>query len=221
MPTTMSTAVPAAIGALALALLWGWTATAAADGRVNCADLGNRVDFTLRANLEITEHGSKCLITGRVRGNVTVRDFSRACEPPPIGVGQQAAELTAVNVIGGTIDGNVLSFGRRCAMVWLRERATVAGNVTHFAGGNLGFLDAPGFAVHAGSTVHGNVILGNGLLWATSTATDNRVDRHIICVAGVPRGPSGTGERGSGSRTDWDGADGDVDGTIGGHYLGC
>ncbi len=212
----------------ALALLTAATAvlavgaTSASAGRpANCADFGNAIDSDLRGNLQVSEHGSKCLITGTVSGNVTVTDHSSICDPPPAGMGQTGAELTAVNVVGGRVLGNITADGRRCAMVWLREGAEVGGNVIYRAQGNLGFLDAPGSAHHEGSTVHGNVILRGGLLWATSTATDNRVDGHIICNGGAPRGPAGVGAIGSGSATDWDGHEGDVDGTIGGHYLGC
>lgn len=194
---------------------------AAAHQPLDCADVGNVVDFTVHGDLEITEHGTKCLITGTVAGNVTVRDSSAVCEPPPAGMGQQFADLTAANVVGGSILGNLRAHGGRCAMAWLREGADVGGNVIYRAGGNLGFLDAPGVAQHEGSTVHGNVILKGGLLWATSSSTTNRVDGHIICNGGLPRGESGLGETGSGSRTDWDGYEGDVDGTIGGRYIGC
>jgi hypothetical protein len=56
---------------------------------VNCAELGNTVSGTLESNLVITEHGSKCVITGTVRGNVKVRDDSTICAPPPEGTGQE------------------------------------------------------------------------------------------------------------------------------------
>ncbi len=185
-----------------------WSQSQAKD-TVNCADLGHTVAGTLEANLEVTEHGSKCVVTGTVDGNVTVRDDSSVCAPPPQGVGQAAEELTAVNVIGGTVEGSITSFGGLCAMIWLRHGATVDGNVTHGAAGNLGFLDIPG-EVHPGSVVHGNVVVKSGKLFASSVAADNRVDRHITCVRGVP-------SSGTGNAADWDG-DGDSDGTIGGHY---
>lgn len=192
---------------------------------VDCADFGNRIDFTLKANLEITEHGTKCVITGTVDGNVTVADESATCDEPPAGVGQQAAELTAANLIGGTVLGNIKSSGRRCAMVWLRDGSTVDGNVIHGAGGNLGFLDTPEATEHPGATVTGNVILRGGRLWATGSSITNRVDGNIVCNGGAPRGPDGAdpvkGQLGSGSSTDWDGFQGDVDGTIGGKYIGC
>lgn len=213
-----------AVSSLVTALVGGWSGPAQA-GPADCADFGNRIDFTLKANLEITEHGTKCVITGTVDGNVTVADESATCDEPPAGVGQQAAELTAANLIGGTVLGNVKSSGGRCAMVWLRDGSKVDGNVIHRAGGNLGFLDAPGATEHPGATVTGNVILRGGRLWATGAATTNRVDGNIICNGGAPRGPDGAdpvkGQLGSGSNTDWDGFQGDVDGTIGGKYIGC
>jgi len=217
--------VHAALALSLLVALVGGPAGPAQASPVDCADFSNRIDFTLKANLEITEHGTKCVITGTVDGNVTVSDESRVCDEPPAGVGQQAAELTAANLIGGTVLGNVKSSGGRCAMVWLRDGSTIDGNVIHGAGGNLGFLDAPGATEHPGATVKGNVILRAGRLWATGSATTNRVDGNIVCNGGAPRGPDGAdpvkGQLGSGSNTDWDGFQGDVDGTIGGKYIGC
>jgi hypothetical protein len=215
-----ASALPALLVVVATAAVFAVAAPSASAWRpANCAKFGNTIDFDLHGDLRVSEHGSKCLITGTVRGNVKVVDHSTICDPPPAGVGQTAAQLTAVNAVGGRVLGNITAQGGRCAMVWLREGAEVGGNVIYSAQGNLGFLDAPDFAEHIGSTVHGNVILRGGLLWATSTATDNRVDGHIICNGGAPRGPSGTGELGSGSATDWDGFESDVDGTIGGRYL--
>lgn len=203
---------------LLVAAIVATSLAAASPGRaggppVDCAELGNVVDGVLDANLRITTHGAICTITGTVKGNVTVVDDTADCATRP--------PFTAANVVGGTIEGNVKAAGGLCAMVWLREGAEVHGNVVYRARGNLGFLDAPGATEQEGSTVHGNVILRGGLLWATSSATDNRVGGHIICNGGAPRGPSGVGELGSGSETDWDGFQNDVDGTIGGHYLGC
>lgn len=186
---------------------------ASAGRSVNCAEFGNVIDFNLKANLEISEHGTKCLITGIVDGNVTVTDDSTVCAPPPQGMGQQFAELTAAQIIGGTVEGNLNSSGGFCAMVWLRDGTTVEGNLTHGSDGNLGFLDVGGDSDPSGSTVAGNVRLIGGRLFATSVATDNRVDGHIVCAGGVPN-------FGPGTETDWDG-DGDTDGTIGGHYKGC
>jgi hypothetical protein len=202
----------------------GGPAAAAGTGTVNCAEFGNRIDFTLRANLEITEHGAKCVITGTVDGNVTVMDPSTACHEPPAGVGQQGPQLTAANLIGGSVLGNIKSSGGRCAMVWLRDGSVVDGNVIYRAAGNLGFLDVPGALEHPGATVRGNVILKGGRLWATGSATTNRIDGNLICNGGAPRGPEGAdpinGQLGSGTETDWDGA-ADVDGTLGGQYIGC
>lgn len=161
--------------------------------------------------------GSICLVLGTVQGNVTVVDRTEACSSRP--------PFTAVELAGGTIQGNVLSTGNRCAMVWLRDgtwiggsgASTVEGNVVVGAPGNLGFLgDGPG------ARVEGNAILlaaGSGL-FATGASNTNRVDRHLICLGGAPAGGSG-----SGSATDWDGLEGPgdlgADGTIGRRYLGC
>ena len=41
-------------------------------------------------------------------------------------------------------------------------------------------------------------------------------ETYIVCNGGDPLGGLA-----SGSDFDWDGADGDLDGTIGGSYLGC
>lgn len=196
------------------ALVFGaFASTASAGGSVNCADFGNVVDFTLEANLEVTEHGTKCLITGTVEGNVTVVDDSSACAPPPVGMGQQFTELTAAQIIGGAVNGNLTSSGGYCTMVWLRDGVSIEGNLTHGSAGNLGFLDVGGDPEPAGSFVAGNVRLNGGRLFASSVATDNRIDGHIVCDGGVAN-------FGPGSETDWDG-DGSVDGTIGGHYQGC
>ena len=161
---------PRSLALVAAIILVGTLALPApvrARGPVNCADLGNTVDFTLRGNLEITEHGSKCVITGAVTRNVTVSDDSTICAPPPEGMGQQEEELTAVNVIGGEIKGNIRSSGGYSAMIWLRHGSIVDGNVLNGAAGNLGFLDIEG-GYHPGSTVHGNVLLKSGNLFAAS-----------------------------------------------------
>lgn len=143
---------------------------------------------------------------------------------PAIALRLQGPQLTAANLIGGSVVGNVKSSRGRCAMVWLRDGSTVGGNVIYRAAGNLGFLDAPGALKHPGATVRGNVILKGGRLWATGSATTNRIDGNLICNGGAPRGPEGAdpvnGQLGSGAEMDWDGA-GDVDGTIGGKYVGC
>jgi hypothetical protein len=161
--------------------------------------------------------GSICLILGTVRGNVTVVDESDACALRP--------PFTALEVAGGTVDGNVASAGNQCAMVWLRDgtwvggggASTVGGNVIIGAPGNLGFLGNG-----QGALVEGNAILqapGSGL-FATGASNTNRVDRNLICQGGAPAGGSG-----SGSQTDWDGLEGPgdlgADGTIGRNYIGC
>jgi hypothetical protein len=194
------------------------------------ADYGGvvEVDQVVPGNLRVTRQspgvdptglgrGSICLVLGTVQGNVTVVDRTEACSSRP--------PFTAVELAGGTIQGNVLSAGNRCAMVWLRDgtwiggsgASTVEGNVVVGAPGNLGFLgEGPG------ARVEGNAILlapGSGL-FATGASNTNRVDRHLICLGGAPAGGSG-----SGSATDWDGLEGPgdlgADGTIGRRYLGC
>jgi hypothetical protein len=180
-------------------------ASAAAARTVNCADApyNNRISGLLEANLEITVHGSVCLVTGTVTGNVTVRNEDPQCDTRP--------PFVALDLEGGAIEGNVKAAGRRCVMVWLVDNATVSGNVIYEAEGNLGFLGDL-----AGATVRGNVLLKDGLLWATGASASNRVDGNLVCNGGEPLGGLD-----SGSDFNWDGADGDLDGTIGGAYLGC
>lgn len=157
--------------------------------------------------------GSICLVLGTVQGNVAVTDETEACNARP--------PFTALELAGGTVEGNVHSTGNRCAMIWLRdgtwvggdEASTVQGNVIVEAPGNLGFLgNGPG------AIVEGNAILqavGSGL-FANGASNTDRVDGHLICEGGAPAGGSG-----SGSETNWDGLDPDFDGTIGGRYIGC
>ncbi|MGH2656948.1 MAG: hypothetical protein ACRDIZ_09700 [Actinomycetota bacterium] len=187
-----------------------------------------QADQVVGGNLRITRQvpgvdptglgrGSICLILGTVRGNVTVVDKSDACAARP--------PFTAVELAGGTVEGNAASAGNQCAMVWLRDGtwiggndpSTVRGNVIIGAPGNLGFLGNG-----EGALVKGNAILqapGSGL-FATGASTTNRVDRNLMCQGGAPAGGSG-----SGSKTDWDGLEGPgdlgPDGTIGGRYIGC
>jgi hypothetical protein len=196
----------ATLSALSTAGALAQTGAAAAPARtVNCADppYNNLVSGTLRANLEISVHGSICLVTGTVTGNVTVRNNDPQCDSRP--------PFVALELGGGTIEGNVKAVGRRCVMVWLVDDATVNGNVIYKAEGNLGFLGDS-----AGATVDGTVLLKNGLLWATGASSSNRVDGNIVCNGGEP-----LGGQGSGSDVDWDGTDGDHDGTIGGRYRSC
>jgi hypothetical protein len=192
--------------AAALAAVVGNTATGRArPAAIDCAALGNAVAGVHEGNLTIATHGSVCTVTGTVKGNVTVRDETLAADYTACDA------LTAINVVGGRIEGNVRAAGGPCAMVWLRDGAEVAGDVIFQAGGNLGFLgDA------AGATVHGNVLLGDGFLWSTGASPTNRVDGNVICNGGEPASGVGTGDA-----SDWDGLDGDVDGMIRGHYLGC
>ncbi len=205
--------------------------TPAAARPADCfADYGGVIqsDVVVPGNLKVTRQapgvdptglgrGTICLILGTVRGNVTVRDGTTACESRP--------PFTAVELAGGTVQGNVRSTGNACAMVWLRDGtwvgggspSSVGGNVLIGAPGNLGFLgNGPG------ATVEGNAILqsvGSGL-FATGASNTNRVDGHLICEGGAPAGGLGTG-----TDTDWDGLEGPgdlgPDGTIGGRYLGC
>lgn len=195
--TTVAIAAVASLVALV-------TPTGASEGPVNCADApyNGTISGTVRGNVEVTAYPSVCLITGTVEGNVTARNESEQCDAgyPPV---------TAINVVGGTIRGNALSYGATCVMIWLRDGATVTGNVIHRSDGNLGFLGNG-----SGATVEGNAILQDGHLFATGSSTANIVSGNLICNGGEPQG-SGTG-----TGSDWD-ADGDLDGTIGKNYLGC
>jgi hypothetical protein len=199
-------AAAAALMVLGVAGAFGQTSAGAAAARaVNCADppYNNLVSGSLGSNLEISVHGSVCVVTGTVKGNVTVRNDDPACDSRP--------PFVALDVEGGTIEGNVKAVGSSCVMVWLVDDATVNGNVIYQAEGNLGFLGD-----RAGATVHGNVLLRNGLLWSTGASFSNRVDGNLVCNSGEPLGGPG-----SSSDFNWDGADGDLDGTIGGKYLSC
>lgn len=187
-------------------------------GPVNCADFPeiptlwpgsehHLVTGVVSGNLEIAPQqgatGFVCTVAGTVTGNVKVRDDSSQCDTRP--------PFTAVNVVGGTVDGNVQTSGGACVMLWLRDGAAVGGNLVHRSGGNLGFLGAT-----TGATVDGNVILAGddettGLF--AGAAETNRVRGHIICIGGEPAGDPALADE-----TDWDG-DGTVDGTIGGHFL--
>ncbi len=199
-------AVLTAFAALATTLVLGRVdASAASASAVNCADppYNNVVSGTLEGNLEISGYGTVCLVTGTVEGNVTVQNDDPSCETRP--------PFVALDLEGGTIEGNVKAAGKRCVMVWLVDNATVNGNIIYEAEGNLGFLGD-----FAGARVHGNVLLKNGLLWATGASTSNQVDGNIICNGGEPLGGLG-----SGGESNWDGVDGDADGTVGGAHLGC
>jgi hypothetical protein len=201
-----------AIAAAAALILLGIVAAfgqsgagAAAAEAVNCADgpYNNLVSGSLEASLEISDHGGVCVVTGTVKGDVTVHNDDPACNSRP--------PFVALALEGGTIEGNVKAAGSRCVMVWLVDDATVNGNVIYQAEGNLGFLGD-----RSGATVHGNVLLKGGVLWATGAASSNWVGGNIVCNGGEPLGGLG-----SGSDFNWDGTDGDVDGTVGAKYLSC
>lgn len=189
--------------ALGLILSGAGNVAVASNGWVDCAEQpGHTISGTLHANVRISTDNTICFVTGTINGNVLVTNDGSTCGPPP--------PVTALALLG-TVNGNVRSEGGPCVMVWLLDGGQVTGNITFGSGGNLGFL-----AEEAGSTVGGNVVLQNGLLWATGDATDNRIDGSLICAGGELLGGSG-----SGSATDWDGVDADQDGTIGRHMLNC
>jgi hypothetical protein len=204
----------AAVAALALvgAVASGATHAQHMKNTVNCAQrpYRNTVHGTLSANLEISVYPRVCVVTGRVKGNVTVRSTDRRCG--------QASRYVALSLRGGTIDGSVNAAGRRCVMVWLYDGARVNGGIVYRAAGNLGFLGN-----HRGARVRGKVLLENGLLWATGSSTTNRVDGDLRCDGARPAGLARLA-----TRTNWDGAGldekdetVDVDGSTGGRYVGC
>jgi hypothetical protein len=189
----------------AVAALSGLVSPAAADSSaVNCADApyNGTISGTVQGNVVVTAYPSVCLITGTVHGNVSARNESEQCQAgyPPV---------TAINVVGGRVNGNVLSYGATCVMIWLRDGAAVDGNVIHRSDGNLGFLGNT-----SGATVTGAAILQDGHLFATGSSTTNRIAGNLICNGGEPQGA------GAGTATDWD-ADGSTDGSIGGRYIDC
>jgi len=144
-----------------------------------------------------------CEIRGTVHGSVIVRDDGRACD--------EIEAMTAADVLGGTVEGDIVALGGACVMVFLEDGARVAGDVVYRAGGNLGFLgDAEG------AWVGGSLLLEGGRLWAHGASTTNRIDGDLVCDGGTPR--QGLG---SGSETDWDGWHDDVDGELGGSYTAC
>lgn len=109
----------AACVVLGTALVFGHAGAEAATARaVNCADppYNNVVSGMLEANLEISVHGTICLVTGTVEGNVTVGNDDPQCETRP--------PFVALDLEGGTIEGNVKAVGKRCVMVWLVDAAT-------------------------------------------------------------------------------------------------
>jgi hypothetical protein len=201
---------------LALALVGG-VGSGASHARhlkktVNCAQrpYRNAIRGTLSANLEVTVYARVCVVTGRVRGNVKVQSTDRRCA--------KATHYVALAVKGGRIDGSVRAAGKQCVMVWLFDRGIVKGGINYRAAGNLGFLGD-----HRGARVRGNVLLKSGLLWATGASTTNHVDGNLTCDGGRPAGLARLA-----TQTNWDGAGRDekdesvdVDGSIGGRYVGC
>ncbi len=204
----------AAVVALALMGVIASSATHAQHMKktVNCAQrpYRNTIRGTLSANLEITVYPRVCVVTGRVRGNVTVRSRDRRCA--------KVSRYVALALKGGRIDGSVRAAGKQCVMVWLFDRGLVKGGIVYRAAGNLGFLGD-----HRGTRVRGNVLLKSGLLWATGASTINRIDGNLACDGGQPAGVARLA-----TQTNWDGAGRDekdesvdVDGSIGGRYVRC
>jgi hypothetical protein len=104
--------------------------------------------------------------------------------------------LTAANIIGGTVKGNIESSGGYCAMIWLRHGAEVKGKVVHRSAGNVGFLDVVG-DTHPGSKVRGDVKLRSGSCSPrASLRTTGSAEASCAVVASrrsVPAaGPTGT-----------------------------
>jgi hypothetical protein len=196
--------VLAAIVAILVVAAGLWVATRPAEAALSCGpEFGRRITGTIPGNVEVTSHGTICTIRGVVEGDVIVRDDSDECTKREV--------LTAVHVIGGTIEGSISAEGRRCVMVWLRDDAHVGGDIVYGARGNLGFLGD-----ETGATVEGDVIVFSGLLWATGASTTNRIEGNLVCEGAEPVGGAGEG-----SATDWDGMGDGPDGTIGGTYRGC
>ena len=170
----------------------------------------NRVRGTLTGNLEISVYPSICVVTGRVTGDVRVRNQGRSCT--------RGSDYVALSLTGGRIDGIVDAAGRRCVMVWLYDGAVVNGSIVYRASGNLGFLGD-----RRGARVRGSVLLGSGRIWATGASATNRIDGSLSCKGGRPAGSLRRA-----TRSNWDGLGSDekdesvdVDGSIGGKYVGC
>jgi hypothetical protein len=178
-------------------------------GTVNCAQppYDNAISGALRGDLEISLYGTECVVTGKVLGNVTVRNSDPRCRTRP--------PFVALDLRGGTVDGDVTTLGEACVMAWLGDHARVRGAIDFGSAGNLGFLgDA------AGAAVRGSVLLRNGLLWATGRSTTNRVGGWLLCTGGRPAGFPELA-----TATNWDGAGldptdptVDVDGSIRGRF---
>lgn len=174
-------------------------------GAVDCsaAPYGNRIIGTVEGDVAVTEHGTVCEIRGTVHGSVTVRDEGASCD--------EGDEITAVDLLGGTVEGDIAALGGTCVMVFLEDAARVGGDVVYRADGNLGFLGEA-----EGARIEGSLLLKGGRLWAHGSSTTNRIDGDLVCGGGVPR--QGLG---SGSETNWDGWHDDVDGKLGGSYTAC
>lgn len=195
-------------GAVAIAAvgagLWLGLRPTGETGPVDCAAPPYRstIRGAVNGDVELSTFGVTCTIKGIVTGDVIVRDPSDPCAT--------GETITAVDIAGGTIRGNVLASGRECVMVFLEDGARVDGDVVYRARGNLGFLGD-----HVGAVVGGDVRLMGGHLWAHGESATNRIEGDLVCQGGQPKeGP------GSGSASNWDGFQGDVDGTVGGTF-GC
>jgi hypothetical protein len=169
----------------------------------SAAPYGNRITGIVEGDVEVTEHGTVCEIRGTVRGSVIVRDDGAPCD--------EDDAITAADVLGGTVQGDIVALGGACVMVFLEDGARVEGNIVYRADGNLGFLGDG-----EGAWVGGSLLLQGGRLWAHGASTTNRIGGDLMCDGGTPR--KGLG---SGSETNWDGWHDDVDGELGGSYTAC
>jgi hypothetical protein len=163
----------------------------------------NRITGIVPRDVEVTAHGTVCKIRGTVQGTLTVRDEGDPCD--------EKGAITAVDVVGGIVEGDIVALGSACVMVFLEDGARVEGDVIYRATGNLGFLGEA-----EGAWVGGNVFMEGGRLWAHGASITNRVDGDLVCDGGRPK--QGLG---SGSEENWDGFQQDVDGTLGGTYRSC
>jgi hypothetical protein len=196
----LSLGVLAAVAAILVVAAGLSVATRPAVAALSCGpEFGRRVTGTIPGDVQVTSHGTICTIRGTVEGDVVVFDDSEECTKREV--------LTAVHVIGGTIEGSIQAEGRRCVMVWLRDDAHVGGDVVYGAQGNLAFLGDG-----TGATVEGDVTVLGGRLSAAGDSTTNRIGGNLVCEEGAPAG--------EGSASDWDGRGG-TDGTIGGTSRGC
>ena len=181
---------------------------------INCNDApyNNTISGVVEGDVEVTNGVCTVTADGTVEGNVSVIDpLCDGWDPE-----HDIKPFVAINVLVGTIEGNVRSSGGPCVMVWLRDGATVEGNVVHDSLGNMGFLGDT-----TGAIVEGHVVVKAGQLWASKSSVSNQVYGNIICSGdGAPTGPE------PGSATDWDGRLDDggtpagttVDGVLSGNY---